>query len=118
MLETAKSDRRAREAAIVRYIESTVDVDRQRVLSLPSRSVCDLYERENNKFLSFVDRIGSVLPSGHVVALYIIDMFDRGASLNEIATAVEAIGYMFEMAKIYLDWLPIHAALDFIRERS
>ena len=35
-----------------------------------------------------------------------------------IATAVEAIEYMFRMAKVYLDWLPIHAALEFIRERS
>jgi hypothetical protein len=116
----SRPDRFVREEAIVRHIERLVDVNRERILSLPSRERCDLFETENERFADFAHRIGvRVLPAnGHTVAFFVLDLFDRGASRDEIETAVEAIHYMHQMTHCYLDWLPIHAALEFVKAQS
>jgi hypothetical protein len=114
------SDQLACEAAIVCQIERVMDVNRRRIQILPSRARCDAFYVENTRFADFAERIGvRVLPaSGHIVAFYIIDLLDRGVSLDEIETAVEAIRYMHVMTHQYLDWLPIQAALEFASKHA
>jgi hypothetical protein len=47
------------------------------------------------------------------VALYLLDRLANGARPDELATAVAGIAHAHTMAACYLEWTPIHAALNF-----
>jgi hypothetical protein len=121
VLLLARPDRLARENAIARHIEEIVDVDSERVRSLPSEAECELFEEEFKKFAAFADDcgVGALPATGHTVAFYLMELLASGASLNDIADATAGIKHVHEMAQQYLDWAPIHAALEFaIQERN
>ena len=104
-----------RERVIVDQIEEMLPVE----YDLPPESDRELYEAEFEKFEEWADRQGllSLPASGHVVAAYLMDLVLMSeASLDDIATAAAAIKFSHEMARQYLDWAPIHAALDFAIE--
>ena len=104
-----------REVIIGRYVEETVDVDSERVRSLPSEAECELFEEEFGRFCSFANDLGvGALPAtGHTVAFYLLDLLLNGVSMDEIAAAAAAIKHAHEMARRYLDLAPIQAALEF-----
>jgi hypothetical protein len=114
------SERIAREAAIAAHIEKTVDVGFERIQSLPAEAECELFQEEFEKFAAFASSCGvSALPAtGHTVALYMIDLLFNGASLDAIADAVAGIKFAHEMARQYLDWAPIDAALEFAMQEK
>src|SRR5262245_36971286 len=88
---------------------------------LPSLADRELFVVEFNKFADWAESQGLLfLPaSGHVVAAYVLDRLFDDASLNDIADAVGAVKFAHEMARQYLDWAPIDAALEFaIQEKE
>jgi hypothetical protein len=107
--------RLARENAIMRYVESVIDVGLERALALPDPWDCARYEEEFRRFADFARKlnVGSLQASGHTVGLYVLDRLAYGARLDELANAVAGIAHAHEMAERYLDWAPIRAALDF-----
>src|SRR5215472_2173654 len=112
-LSLDRTARLARENAIKRHVESTVDVWAER--ALPDRTRCAKYEKEFLRFRAFAKAIdvGSLPASGHTVALYLLDRLANGAQPGELANAAAAVAHVHAMAERYLDWAPIHAALNF-----
>ena len=118
-LSLDRTARLARENAIMRYVESVIDVGLERSLVLPSPRDCEKYKEEFLRFAAFAKmlNVGSLRATGHTVALYLLDRLAYGARPDELATAVAGIAHAHEMAERYLDWTPIRAALNFaIRE--
>ena len=88
---------------------------------LPSLADRELFVVEFNKFANWAESQGLLfLPaSGHVVGAYVLDRLFDDASLNDIADAVASVKLAHEMARQYLDWAPIDAALEFaIQEKE
>src|SRR5262249_29325250 len=114
-LSLDRTARLAHENAIMRYVESVVDVWAERSLVLPDPRRCAEYEEEFLCFRTFAKAInvGSLPASGHTVALYLLDRLYHGAHPDELASAAAAVAHAHEMAERYLDWAPIHAALNF-----
>ena len=103
-----------KEAIIAEQIEDMLDVE----YDLPSATDQKLFAALFDRFADWADSQGlkSLPASGHVVAAYILDLHFDGASAQSIADAVASIKLAHEMAREYLDWAPIHAALDFVTE--
>jgi hypothetical protein len=119
-LSSTQMDRLERENAIMRHVESVIDVGLERALALPSRRDCVRHEREFLRFAAFAKaaNVGALQASGHTVALYLLDRLAYGARPDELATAAAGIAYAHEMAGRYLDWAPIRAVLDFAIEEG
>ena len=107
--------RPVRENAIMRHVESVIDVGLERLSMLPDARTCARYEEEFRRFADFAMAldVGRLPARGHTVALYLLDRLDNGARPDELATAVAGIAHAHTMAERYLDWAPIRAALDF-----
>jgi hypothetical protein len=117
--EILLSARMAREDEIAALVEEAVDIDPYR--SMPRPDDRELFRKIFGRFADWAQRSGlSALPaSGHTVAFYLMEMRLIGAGPNDIAAAADAIRFTHEMARQYLDWAPIHAALDFaIQEKA
>jgi hypothetical protein len=101
-----------RENIIVEEIEGLLEVK----YDLPAASDRELFAVEFEKFSRWADKQGlRPLPAlGHVVAAYVLDLLFDDASPNDIGDAVAGIKFAHEMARQYLDWAPIDAALEFV----
>jgi len=110
-----RAARLARENAILRHVERVIDVGLERSLVLPDPRRCAEYEEEFLRFADFAKAldVGFLPASGHTVALYLLDLLDNGAPPDELATAAAGIAHAHTMAARYLEWAPIHAALNF-----
>ena len=106
----------AREKLIADHIEDMLEVEHD----LPSKADRKLFADRFEKFAAWADEQGvpSLPACGHVVAAYVLDLLFDGASLDDIADAVASVKFAHEMARQYLDWAPIHAALDFAIEEK
>jgi hypothetical protein len=102
------------EDLVTSYVESAVNVDRERAQSVPSQADCELFEAEFRRFATFARGHGlRALPArGHSVALYVLTSSAAGASLDQIATAVTAIKHAHDMVGAHLDLMPINAAME------
>jgi hypothetical protein len=111
--EILLSGRTKREDQIAALVEEAVDVDHYR--TMPPVADRELFQRLFSRFADWAQRSGlSALPaSGHTVAFYIMELKLNDASQDEIGSTVLAIKFTHEMARQYLDWAPINAALDF-----
>jgi hypothetical protein len=87
---------------------------------LPAEADRERFAAEFRNFARWADEQGlrSLPASGHVAAAYLVDLMFGGASLDKIADATAAIRFAHEMTRQYLDWAPIHAALDFAVEHG
>jgi hypothetical protein len=105
----------ARETEIARHVEAVIDVDLERGQSFPSRAERDRFQTEFQRFAEWAGDMGvAALPaSGHVAAFYLIDLLLDGATANDIAIAARSITFTHDMAREYLDQIPIRAALDY-----
>jgi hypothetical protein len=105
-----------KENIIVGQIEQILKVEYE----LPSESDRALFAVEFEKFAQWADEQGlrSLPACGHVAAAYLLDLLFGGESLDEIAASVAAIKFAHEMARQYLDWAPISAALDFCDQEN
>jgi hypothetical protein len=56
--------------------------------------------------------------SGFVVAAYLLDLHFAGAGEQAAGDAIAAIEHAHDCAQQWLDWAPIHAALDFICDQT
>ena len=86
--------------------------------SNPSVALHEVLEAEFADFESWCDCQGlRALPTnGYIAAAYLIDLAHAGETLDKIADATAAISYAHNMARQYLDWAPINAALDYVQE--
>jgi hypothetical protein len=111
--EVLLSGRMKREDEIAALVEEAVDVDPYR--QMPPISEREEYQRAFARFADWAQRSGlCALPAaGHTVAFYLMEQSLNGASLDEIGTTAAAIKFTHEMARQYLDWAPVGAALDF-----
>jgi hypothetical protein len=102
-----------KEQIITDQIESLLGV-----APIPSISEQRLLEAEFCQFEDWCDAQGlrSLPACGHVAAAYIVDLVLDGASIDKVADAAAGIAYAHRMAKQYLDWAPIDAALDYAIE--
>jgi hypothetical protein len=107
--------RLARENAIMRHVESVIDVGLERSLVLPDPRDCARYEEEFRRFADFAMAldVGFLPASGHTVALYLLDRLANGARPGELATVAAGVAHAHTMAACHLEWTPIHAALNF-----
>jgi hypothetical protein len=114
-LSLDRTARPARENAIMRHVESVIDVGLERSLVLPDPWDCARYEEEFRRFADFAMAldVGFLPASGHTVALYLLDRLANGARPDELATAAAGIAHAHTMAACHLEWTPIHAALNF-----
>jgi hypothetical protein len=106
--------RMKREDEIAALVEEAVDVSLHR--HMPSPGARELHQRSFSRFADWAQRSRlSALPaSGHTVAFYLMEMHLNDHALSEIAATADAIRFTHEMARQYLDWAPISAALDFV----
>ena len=111
--EILLSGRMKREDEIASLVETAVDVVPYR--SLPSEDDREQYQRAFARFADWAQRSGlSALPaSGHTVAFYLMELHLNGVPIDAIAITAAAMKFTHEMARQFLDWAPINAALDF-----
>src|SRR5262245_11311281 len=111
--EILLSGRMKREDEIAALVEEAVDVGHYR--ALPAASERELFQELFARFACWAQRSRlSALPaSGHTVAFYLMELRLNGVPLEKIASTAAAIKFTHEMARQYLDWAPISAALDF-----